>query len=168
MKFKIRLANQNDLEQINNIYNYYVVESTCTFQTEPVSDEARLEWFQNRSEKHPVIVACKSNKIIGWGSISLFKGRSAYKFTGEVAIYVDYHFRQNGIGTSILTDLLAHAEQSDMHALIAVVSADQEPSIQLHKKLGFETVGRLVQAGYKFDKWLDVVYMQYILQLTKQ
>ncbi len=163
MKIKIRPAGVEDLERINEIYNYYVVNSTCTYQRDPVSMEERVKWFQSRNERHPVVVAQDSNQILGWGSISPFKERSAYENTGEVAVYVDHGFHRCGIGTEILKSLLLYAEKSGLHTLIAVISADQEPSLKLHEKLGFKISGRLTEVGYKFDKWIDVVYMQYIV-----
>ncbi|MCJ7812078.1 N-acetyltransferase family protein [bacterium] len=164
MKVKIREADFSDLERINEIYNYYVVNSTCTYQRDPVSMEERIGWFQSRSEQHPVVVAQESNQIVGWGSISSFKKRSAYENTGEVAVYIDHRFHRRGIGTEILKSLLVHAKKSGLHTLVAAISADQEQSLKLHEKLGFKISGRMAEVGYKFDRWLDVIYMQYMIK----
>ncbi|OGL43414.1 MAG: hypothetical protein A2161_05825, partial [Candidatus Schekmanbacteria bacterium RBG_13_48_7] len=163
-EIKVKPACRHDLERINDIYNHYVVESTCTYQVDPESIETRTEWFQSRSEKHPVLVAHDLDQVVGWGAISAFKARTAYKNTGEISVYVDHRFLRQGIGIKILEALLAHARKSGLHTLLAAISADQESSIKIHEKLGFKHAGRLAEAGYKFDKWLDVVYMQYLIR----
>ena len=164
MEIKIRKAETDDLERINEIYNYYVLESTCTYQTEPEPIESRKKWFNNHNEKHPVIVAGIDNRILGWGAISRFKERKAYENTGEISVYIDHEWLHRGLGQAILSRLIEQAGNVGLHALMGVISADQTPSIKLHEKYGFETVGRLKEVGYKFGAWLDVVYMQYMIK----
>lgn len=164
MEIKIRKAEAGDLERINEIYNYYILNSTCTYQTEPEPIESRMNWFMNRNGKHPVLVAEVNSRVLGWGAISRFKERAAYENTGEVSVYIDSNWLHRGLGRAILIDLTGQAETSGLHTLMAVISADQTPSIKLHEKFGFKTVGRLKEAGYKFGKWLDVVYMQYMVK----
>lgn len=163
MEIKIRKAGIKDLDRINEIYNYYVLESTCTYQTEPEPIESRKNWFINRNQKHPVIVIENNDKILGWGAISGFKERKAYENTGEVSVYVDHEWLHRGFGREILSRLIEEAGKIELHTLMAVISADQIPSIMLHEKYGFKTVGRLKEAGFKFGEWLDVVYMQYMV-----
>ena len=164
MEINIRKAETNDLERINEIYNYYVFESTCTYQTEPEPIESRKKWFNNHHEKHPVIIAEIDNRILGWGAISQFKDRMAYENTGEISVYVDHEWLHRGLGQAILSRLIEKAGKSGLHTLMAVISADQTPSIKLHEKYGFDTVGRLKEVGNKFGAWLDVVYMQYMVK----
>jgi phosphinothricin acetyltransferase len=102
--------------------------------------------------------------ITGWGAISPFKSRRAYNNTGEVTVYVDHRFLRCGIGTRILRALFDEAKKSDIHTLVASISADQEPSLRLHAKLGFKPAGRLAEVGYKFNRWLDIIYMQYMIK----
>jgi len=163
MEAKIREAEFKDLERINEIYNYYVFQSTCTYQTEAEPIASRKEWFQNRNGKHPVMVAEIDNRILGWGAISRFKERKAYENTGEVSVYVDHEWLHKGLGKAILSSLIEKALEADLHTLMAVISADQIPSIKLHEKFGFKTVAHLKEVGYKFGEWLDVVYMQYMV-----
>ena len=164
MEVEIRPATLDDLDPINEIYNFYVRESTCTYQTEPEPLQSRIEWFQNREPKHPVVVADDNSQVVGWGAISPFKTRSAYQNTGEVSFYVDHSFLHRGIGTAILEALLAHAKKASLHTLIACISAEQEPSIRLCEKLGFKISGRFAEVGCKFDTWLDAVYLQYMVE----
>ena len=164
METTIRKAGTNDLERINEIYNYYVLESTCTYQTEPEPIESRKEWFNNHNEKHPVIVVENNGRILGWGAISRFKERKAYEHTGEISVYVDKEWLHRGLGKVLLTHLIEQAGSVGLHSLMAVISADQIPSIRLHEKYGFKTVAHLKEVGFKFGEWLDVVYMQYMVK----
>ena len=163
--FQIRAAVSGDLARINQIYNHYVLSSTCTFQTEPETLESRQDWFANRTAAHPVLVAEGEGSILGWGAVSPYKSRAAYRFTGEVGVYVDPDFHRQGIGKALLEGLIGAAREEGLRSLVASIAADQEPSLQLHRALGFREVGRLKAAGFKFDRWLDVLLMQLMIPL---
>jgi len=97
---------------------------------------------------------------VGWGALSPFHARSAYRFTVENSVYVDHAHHRRGLGSAILSDLIARARTIGHRTIIAGIDASQEASIAIHAKHGFVQVGHLAQVGYKFDRWLDVVYMQ--------
>ncbi len=156
----IRPAVAADCAAINGIYNYYVLHSTTTYQTEPETLEGRLAWLAARGGPHPVTVAEVDGVIVGWGALSRFHPRAAYARTVENAVYVAHDRLGQGIGRAILADLLARAKQLGHHTVIALISAEQAGSLALHAKLGFERVGLLREAGFKMGRWLDVVYMQ--------
>ncbi len=160
---QIRLASEADCTAINDIYNYYVIHSTCTYQTEPETLEGRRAWFHNHGPQHPVIVAELNGIVVGWGSLSRFHARAAYARSIENAVYVHHDHHGHGIGKKIMLDLLARAAQLGHHTMIALVSAEQTASIGLHEKLGFSRVGQLTEAGFKSNQWLDVVYLQKML-----
>lgn len=157
----IRLATAGDLPAINAIYNHYVLCSTCTYQTEPATDAERAAWFAGRATGHPVTVATTvDGDVVGWGSLSRFHARSAYARTVENAVYVRHDRHHQGVGTALLADLLDRAGALGHHAVIALIDAEQAGSIALHRRAGFADAGRLREVGYKFGRWLDVVYMQ--------
>ena len=164
MTMEIRNASSADLTRINDIYNYYVKNSTCTFQIDEETMASRIKWFENRDDHYPVTVAVEKNRILGWGAISRFKAREAYANTGEISVYVDASVHRQGIGEKLLTDLLKRSGALNFHTLISIIAADQVPSIKLHEKHKFKTVAELKEVGYKFGQWLDVVYMQYMVQ----
>lgn len=160
MPCTIRLARHEDLAAINDIYNYYVLESTCTYQETPEPIERRGEWFDRHGPAHPVTVALINGQVVGWGSLSPYHARSAYRFTVENSVYVHPDHHRRGIGDAILQDLIARASALGHRTIIAGIDASQDASIAIHAKHGFKNAGYLRGVGYKFERWLDVVYMQ--------
>ena len=159
----IRAATSADLGAINDIYNHFVLHSTCTYQEEPEQLESRHQWFAHHGERHPVIVAETDGQVIGWGSLSAYHPRSAYRHTVENSVYVHHEYHWRGIGSLLLHELIVRARNLGHHAIIAIIDADQPASVALHAKFHFEKVGHMKQIGFKFGRWLDVVYMELIL-----
>jgi phosphinothricin acetyltransferase len=159
----IRAAKSDDLHVINEIYNYYVLHTTCTYQEDPEPMDGRREWLARHGKSHPVTVAEQNGRIVGWGSLSPFHSRCAYRNTVENSVYVEHGFHRRGIGSMILKDLIDRGKAIGHRAIIALIDADQSGSIAMHERLGFQHVGRLKQVGFKFGRWLDVVYMQLLL-----
>src|SRR5579862_2493566 len=106
---QIRDATSADLVAINDIYNHYVSRSTCTYQEIPETLSSRQEWFSSHGPEHPVTVAEMDGIIIGWGSLSSFRARSAYRFTVEDTVYIHPDFHRRGIGSALLGDLIHRA-----------------------------------------------------------
>jgi phosphinothricin acetyltransferase len=159
----IRLATAADLPAINAIYNHYVATSTCTYQYEPETEEGRLAWFTAHGEKHPVTVAEVDGEVVGWGALSPFRTRAGYRFTVEASIYVRHNMHRRGIGKAVLSDLIDRARKLGYHAMVGGTSADQAASVALQESMGFQKAGCLKEIGFKFDHWLDVVFMQLLL-----
>jgi phosphinothricin acetyltransferase len=159
----IRLATRDDLATINDIYNHYVLHSTCTYQIDPEPLTGRVEWFEAHDHLHPITVAELDRQVVAWGSLSAFHRRVAYRHTVENSVYVRHDLHHRGLGQAILVDLITRAKALGHHSIIALISADQTPSIKLHEKHGFTTVAHLQEVGFKFDRWLDVVYLQRML-----
>jgi phosphinothricin acetyltransferase len=159
----IRLAIPDDLVAINDIYNHFVLTSTCTYQTEPETMDARRAWLDAHGHAHPATVALDGDQVVGWGSLSAFHKRAAYSRTVENSVYVHPQHHRKGIGGALLADLIARAAALGHHTIIAGIDAEQTPSIALHEAQGFERVALLKEVGFKFDRWLHVIYMQRIL-----
>jgi L-amino acid N-acyltransferase YncA len=164
---QLRLAEEDDLPVINDIYNYYVPRSTCTYQLEPESMADREAWFrEHHPDQYPVIVAELDGDIIGWGSLSKFRLRAAYAPTVEASIYIHHDFHRRGLGRLLLIDLIERARRAGFHSLIGGASADQVASIALQESMGFRRVAHLVEVGLKFGQRLDVIYLQLMLGAT--
>ena len=159
----IRLAHPTDAQPISDIYNHYVAHCTCTFQIEPETLKDRQEWLHARSEQFPVTVACASDHVIAWASLSPWHSRCAYAKTTEFSIYVHHDYHRNGIGKALLKDLITRAKRIGHHVMIGGACSEQVASIKLQESLGFVQVGNFRQVGRKFDRWLDVVYLQLML-----
>lgn len=156
----LRSATEADLAAINDIYNHYVELSTCTYQETPETPEGRLAWFRRHGGPHPVIVAEAGEAVVGWGSLSSFHPRSAFRHTVENSVYVRHDHHGRGIGSLLLQDLISRARSLGHRAIIAAIDANQAPSLALHAKFQFQEVGRLRRVGLKFGRWLDVVYLE--------
>ena len=157
----IRPATVTDLAAINAIYNHYVLHSTCTYQLSPSTELERQAWFARHGPAYPVTVAAEpGGMVLGWASLSAFLSRPAYRFTVEDSVYVHPDHLRRGIGRALLVDLLRRADELGYANVIANISADQAPSITVHRELGFVEAGRLVKVGFKFERWLDIVFLQ--------
>ena len=163
----LRPATESDLAAINDIYNYYVLHSTCTYQEDTETLESRREWFRHHGEQHPVIVAEADGHVVGWASLSAYHKRSAYRHTVENSVYIHHQHHHRGIGTLLLQELIVRARNLGHHAIIAGIDADQPASVALHTKFQFVKVGQMKQVGLKFGRWLDVIYMELMLDGQK-
>jgi phosphinothricin acetyltransferase len=160
---KVRLAHLDDAEAIRAIYNPEVLESTVTFDLVPRTLEDQQLWLDEHSGAHPAVVAVDGDAIVGFGSLSEYKARPAYRTSVEDSVYVHRAHQGKGIGRLILASLLELATDHGFHAVFARIVGDHEASIALHQKCGFELIGREKVVGRKFGQWLDVVIMERLL-----
>ena len=158
----IRAATCEDLPGILEIYNDAVLTTTATYDYEPRTLEHRRAWFdEHRANDYAVLVAVnEQGRVVGWSALNPFHARMGYRFTSENSVYVAADQRGRGIGRLLLEPLIEAARARGLHAILAVIDAENEPSIRLHARFGFERVGLFRQVGFKFNRWLDVVYME--------
>jgi phosphinothricin acetyltransferase len=159
----VRAARLDDLPAIRAIYNHYVLTSTCTFQSEPDTEEERLAWFQERATAHPVVIAENAGEVVGWAALSPWKGRCAYRHSVELSVYIRHDWQRRGVGRALAVDLIARARAGGHHTIIGGACTEQEGSLALQRALGFEQVALFREVGHKFGRWLDVAYTQLIL-----
>jgi len=158
----VRPATHADLPGILEIYNEAVLNTTATYDYEPRTLEHRTQWFEERTrDKYPIFVAADGGgRVVGWSALNPFHARYGYRFTAENSVYVAADMRGKGVGKVLLGPLVEGAKIRGLHAIIAAIDADNEASIRLHAGFGFEKVGHFKQTGFKFGRWLDVVYME--------
>ena len=162
---QIRSANENDLEQLLNIYNDIILNTTAVYQYQPHSLQMRKEWFETKQQQgFPVFVAEDNARIVGFSTLGALRNSQAYKYSVENSIYVASGSRGKGVGKLLMPPLIAAAVKMNMHTIIAGIDATNEASLQLHKKFGFEEVAHFKQVGYKFKRWLDLKFLQLILE----
>lgn len=166
-QLSIRLATVNDAESIRAIYNYEVLRTFATFDLVPRSLVDQQEWITDRSGAFAAIVVVDSDEdaasVVGFGSLSPYKDRAAYRTSVEDSVYVHQDHQGRGIGKLIVTELIDIARLSGFHAVFARIAAPGEASRALHVSCGFQLVGVEREVGRKFNRWLDVVIMQTVL-----
>jgi L-amino acid N-acyltransferase YncA len=160
-----RAARESDLEAILEIYNHAVVNTTATFDLAPRTLEKQTAWLAEHVPPYPAIVWEEDGRALGWGSISPYAPRPAYRFAGEVSVYVDQNARQRGIGEALLRELIVLGAAEGLHTLVGLICDENEASCRLAEKTGFRRTGVLEEVGYKFDRWLNVAVYQHGLGL---
>jgi phosphinothricin acetyltransferase len=158
----IRQALPADAADIASIYRHHVLHGTGTFEEEPpttVDMEQRLTNVLERS--WPWLIAEQDGAIAGYAYAAQFRDRPAYRFAGEDSIYVHPDHVGAGVGGALLDRLMEASRQAGFQRLFAVIGdSDNRASIRLHARAGFEQCGLLDKAGFKFGRYLDVVFMQ--------
>jgi len=161
----LRLAVAADAEQIRTIYNHEVVHTAATFDLVPRSLADQQAWLAARSGAFAAIVAVDSagGDVVGFGALSPYKERAAYRTSVEDSVYVRRDRNGEGIGSLLVQELLSVAASSGFHAVFARINASGEASIALHRKWGFELLGVEREVGRKFNRWHDVALMEHLL-----
>lgn len=168
-QINVRNASFDDLPAILEIYNHAILHTTSVYHYSAHTMEMREHWWEEKMDNgFPVLVAETDNQIAGFGTYGKFRIWPAYKYTVEHSLYVHPQQNGKGIGSEILKNLIDHARKSEYHTLIAGIDSSNEVSIKLHRKFGFKETGTLREVGYKFDSWLDLVFMQLILETPQK
>lgn len=158
----LRPSTPADLPAITAIYAEAVLNGTGTFELD-APDEAEMARRRDDvlSKNLPWLVAERGGQVLGYAYANTFRPRKAYRFCLEDSIYLHPEARGQGLGRLLLTELIARCEAAGARQMLAVIGdAANAGSIGVHAALGFEHTGVLKAAGWKFDRWLDVVLMQ--------
>lgn len=164
LNIEIRKAHENDIIEITEITNFAILNSNYNLNTTARTIQDITNWFlAHNNNNYPVIVALKNDYIVGWASLSKFRNFNGYNQTAEVSIYVRDKYYRMGIGKKLLTALESEASQRGFHVLTAVITANNIPSIELHKSHKFTVNGVFKEIAYKNNEYLDVVFMSKII-----
>lgn len=158
----IRDAADADMAAIQQIYAHHVRYGTASFE-EAVPDTAELTARRAGvlGQGLPYLVAADGGRVLGYAYASAYRARSAYRFSIEDSVYVADGMGGRGIGTRLMSTLIARCEAGPWRQMIAVIGdSDNAGSIALHRAFGFRHVGTLKSIGFKFGRWLDSVLMQ--------
>lgn len=158
---KIRRATEDDAQELLDIYAPYILKTTITFEDVIPSVENFKQRIRDISAQFPYIVAVDDEgKILGYAYAHLYGPRAAYAWTCEASIYVDHNYEGHGLGTELYQQLEAILTKQGVVNLMACITEENANSIRFHEKFGYEKVGTFHKVGYKFDRWLDVTWMQ--------
>ncbi|GAB2705696.1 GNAT family N-acetyltransferase [Mucilaginibacter koreensis] len=160
----IREMTTDDLPEVLDIYNDIILTTTAVYSEQPHTLEMRTAWYNERKAAgFPLMVAEHTGRVVGFATYGSFRAWPCYRYTVEHSIYVHKESRGLGISKLLLQQLIELAKQAGMHALIAGIDSENEISLHLHRRFGFEQAGYFKEVGYKFDRWLDLIFMELIL-----
>jgi L-amino acid N-acyltransferase YncA len=158
----IRPCLPSDLPAIQAIYAHHVLTGTASFE-EVAPDLAEMQRRHALliGQGFPYLVAEQGGVVLGYAYAGAYHGRSAYRFTCEDSVYVAPSAQRRGIGLALLNELLPACAARGLQRMLALIGdSDNQGSIGLHARLGFEHAGVLRKVGFKHERWLDVVLMQ--------
>jgi L-amino acid N-acyltransferase len=163
---RLRDAEHRDADALAAIYNDAVLNTTAIWNDAPVDSANRVAWLDaRRSSGYPVIVAVDADdQVLGYASFGDWRPFDGFRHTVEHSVYVRSGQRGRGIGRVLMTALIERARLIGKHVMVAAIEAGNAGSIGLHEKLGFESTGTLRQVGTKFGDWLDLTFMQLVLE----
>lgn len=162
----LRPATITDLPAMLEIYNHAILYTTSSYHYEPRTAEQWAVWYSDKNmQGMPVSVAVDAqDQVIGWSTFGTFRGQWAgYRFSVEHSLYVAEKQRGRGLGKLLLQGLIDEAKQRGYHTMVAGVDATNTVSLRLHQSTGFFQVAHFREVGYKFDRWLDLIFLQLML-----
>jgi L-amino acid N-acyltransferase YncA len=166
---QIRDAVLDDFDQITTIYNEVLTTSTAIYSDRPATIEERVSWWRSRLEQgFPVLVAADGARVAGFATFGDFRAWPGYRFTVEGTVHMHSATRGQGLGTVLLRAILERASALGKHVMIAGVDAENTASLRFLERFGFERAGHLREVGYKFDRFRDLVFLQYWITPPKK
>ena len=159
----IREVKLSDAQAIADIYNYYIANTTVTYETELVTADEMARRIEEISAKYPYFVYEEAGKVIAYCYAHPWRTRAAYLYTLETTIYLDHSVKHHGIGSLMVNHLIALCKEKGYHALIARATDENVESKVFHEHLGFKQVSHYEEVGWKFDRWLGINCFELIL-----
>lgn len=159
-------ATATDLPAILAIYNDAVEHTTAIWNETLVDLDNRRAWLAERQgQGFPVLVAHDAaGEVLGYASYGTWRSIEGFRHTVEHSLYVRSDQRGQGLGPLLMQALIERAKAAGLHVMVAAIEAQNSASIRLHERLGFTISGQMSQVGRKFDRWLDLTFMQLILE----
>jgi phosphinothricin acetyltransferase len=159
----IRSAEAGDLDALNDLYNEYATTTHITFDLEPLTMDARREWFSHYSTtgRHRLLVAMANDtQLIGYASSSRFRPKPGYDTSVETSIYLAPEATGLGVGTKLYQALFDSLSGEDIHRAYAGIALPNPSSIALHERFGFKRVALFTEQGRKFERFWDVAWYE--------
>ena len=165
MSMRIISCDRSHAGAILAILNHAIENSTALYEYRLRTPASMDAWFDAKERaRYPIIgVIDAADQLLGFASYGAFRAWPAYKYSVEHSLYVEHAHRGRGVGKLLLGELIASATRQQYHMLIGGIDAQNEASIALHRRLGFEQCGHIRHAGFKFNRWLDLLFYQLLL-----
>lgn len=161
---RIEDAGHQDFEQVLAIYNEVIRNTTAVYSEDEYDEVQGRAWFEAKfAGGFPFIVARDAGGVAGFAAFGAFRAWPCYRYSVEHSVHVHAERRGLGIGRALVLELKLRAAAKGVHVMIAGIDTDNAASIRMHESLGFSRVGRLRQVGFKFGRWLDLEFLQFIL-----
>jgi len=163
----IRQVKKSDADAICNIYNYYVDNTIITFEEQPVSVGEICRRIDEVQKAFPWLVFETDGVVLGFAYASKWKGRCAYRYSVESAVYVAKDTTGRKIGEKLYGALISQLGEIGIHSVLGGIALPNAASVHLHEKMGFKKVAEFREVGWKFNKWIDVGYWQLVMPVKK-
>lgn len=161
---EIRDATDADVDAILRISNAAIADTTANWDIDPETRAARASWLRDRqADGLPVLVAIVAGAVVGFATYGPFRTRAGYALTVEHSVYLDSAHQGQGTGTALMQALIARARDAGLHVMVGGIDGANEGSLRFHERLGFTAATPLREVGRKFDRWLDLVFVQLVL-----
>jgi len=162
----IRDAHPADLGALRDIYNDAVLNTTAIWNEVAIDLDNRSAWLELRAQQgFPVLVAEDTGEVVGYASYGPWRAFDGFRETVEHSVYVRADQRGKGLGPQLMQALIERARAQGLHVMVAAIESGNAASIRLHERLGFATTGQMPQVGQKFGRWLDLTFMQLVLDV---
>lgn len=155
----IRYVEEKDYKEITDIYNYYIKNTTISFEEDELSYDNMRKRIDSIKKKFPYIVYEEDGAILGYAYLNYFSERSAYRFSLDLSIYLKNGELTKGIGSALYNEIENIARKNGIKKIISCITLSNDRSISFHKKMGFSECGRMNNVGYKHNAWQSIVWM---------
>ena len=157
----IRRATKEDIPMILEIFNDNIRNSTAIYMYEEQTLENRLRWFeQKQASGYPLFVFDEDGEVAGYATYGSFRDYPANRYTVEHSVYVHKNHYKKGIASKLMNAIIEEANVNGIKTMVGCIDKENVASIKIHEKFGFLYSGTIRNAGYKFGKWLDLVFYQ--------
>jgi phosphinothricin acetyltransferase len=169
MKINIRIATRADACFVHDVYGYFVAHTNVTFSTKNLSVEVYEKKIEITLETYPFFILEVDDAPCGFAYAAQIRPHEAYQWTAEATIYIMPDApKRKGLGKLLYRKLLNTLQSQGIQTVFGVITATNEPSIQMHLNMGFTKVGNFERMGNKCGEWLDVVWMQKSLAVLSE
>lgn len=156
----LRTIENRDISACVRIYNRYIMETTWSFEEVPLTEDAFRSRVETIQRKYPFYIAEENGSVIGYAYLSPYNERSAYRYTADLSIYLDWERRGEGIGAKLLQEIETAAKERQIHSILSLVTGENRASLVFHEKNGFIRIGKIEDAGFKMGRWIDLILLQ--------